>query len=263
MRFETVLLALPALAAAQQQIPLLDQLQGYYKQASAKVADYLPKAPPAPVAPNAPKVTDMAASAISAAAVERLTLDNYNTVLKAGAATSSPGIEEWLIFVTGGNKSCFGLCQYAETEFNKSVPFLEASRNAPHLGMISCETDAILCNAWALGPPSLIHMLIPQPLEDQSMPATTVRSIPLNRTSVTAHEIAAIHTEEKYKELKPYDGFWHPFDGPLAKFGLNIPIGYAIWGFSQIPSWMFMIGVSFLSRSIMSKRMGGGAPAAA
>lgn len=47
-----------------------------------------------------------------------------------------------------------------------------------------------------------------------------------------------------------YEGFFHPFDGPLAQYGLTIPFGYLVWGFSQIPSWMFMIGISFFSRTI-------------
>jgi len=96
-----------------------------------------------------------------------------------------------------------------------------------------------------------MHIFLPQPLADQSTPATTVRSISFNRTTVTAPELAAIHLQEKYKETTPYEGIWHPFDGPLAKNGLAIPVGYAIWGFSKIPSWAFMIGVSFLSRNIM------------
>ena len=96
-----------------------------------------------------------------------------------------------------------------------------------------------------------VHMLLPQPLPDQSVPATTLRSIGLNRTTVTAAEIAAIHTEEKYRQVAVYEGFWHPFDGPLAKAGLAIPLGYAIWGISKVPSWAVMVGISFLSRTVM------------
>lgn len=73
----------------------------------------------------------------------------------------------------------------------------------------------------------------------------------VNRTSVTAPDIAAIHLQEKYKETEPYDGVFHPIDGALARFGVQIPVGYVIWGFSKIPSWAFMVGVSFLSRTLM------------
>jgi len=46
----------------------------------------------------------------------------------------------------------------------------------------------------------------------------------------------------------------------LAQNGLAIPVGYAIWGFSLIPSWAFMILVSFASRTMMSRRMNPTAP---
>ncbi|KAJ9623581.1 hypothetical protein H2203_005843 [Taxawa tesnikishii (nom. ined.)] len=245
MRFDAVLLALPALAAADQ-APLLDQVKGWFNRATAAASSYVPSG-----SPSIPNPVNAGAAGLSSLTVDRLTLENHKTLLQPAAATASPGIEEWLIFITGGNKTCFGMCNHAETEWNKSVPLMETSRSAPHLALLNCETDPVLCNAWALGPPSLVHMLLPQPLPDQSTPATTVRSIPLNRTAVTAREIAAVHNDEKYKEVEPYEGFWHPFDGPLAKSGLSIPVGYFIWGFSAIPSWLFMVGISFLSRTIM------------
>ena len=83
------------------------------------------------------------------------------------------------------------------------------------------------------------------------MPATTVRNIAFNHTTITAPEVAAIHLKQTYKEREPYEGLWHPFDGPLAKYGLSIPAGWLIYGFSKVPSWAFMVGISFLSRSIM------------
>lgn len=268
MRFAPALVALPALAAAQGQAPLLDQAKALYMQAYDVVSSYMPKAPSPPTGVfNAiPNPIDAGAAEVAGLVVDRLTLANHKTLFQPGAAISSPGLEEWMIFVTGGNKTCFGLCQHAENEWNKSVPQLAYAENAPHLAMLDCETDPVLCNAWAMGPPSVIHAFLPQPLPDQSTPQTIMRSINLNRTSVTAQEIAAIHTEETYKQTPVYEGFWHPFDGPLAKVGLNVPVGYAIWGFSLIPSWMFMIGISFISRSMMSgrgQRPAGGAPAAA
>lgn len=247
MRTSPALLALPALATAQQ-IPFLDQVKGFFAKASESLSSAIPSAPssisiPNPVASGAAKIADLN--------VARLTLDNHKDLLKPGAATASPGVEEWMVFVTGGNKTCYGMCTSVEVAWNESVPLIAASSAPPHLAMLDCETDGVLCHAWAMSPPTVLHMLLPQPLADQSTPATTVRSIYLNRTTVTAPEIAAIHLQEKYKEQEPYEGFWHPFDGPLAKNGLAIPIGYVIWGFSKVPSWAFMIGVSFLSRNIM------------
>jgi hypothetical protein len=247
MRTSPLLLALPALAASQQ-IPLLDQVKGWFAKASESISSAIPSAPspasiPNPIASGAKKV--------ASAKVERLTLDNYKDVLKPGAATSSPGIEDWMIFVTGGNATCYGGCVRAETAWNESTALISASRNPPTLAVLDCDTNQVLCNAWAIGPPSILYFQIPQPLPDQSTPATTCRFIGLNRTSTTAPEIAAIALQEKYKNKEPYEGYFHPFDGPLAKFGLAIPVGYVIWGFSKIPSWAFMIAVSFASRSIM------------
>ncbi|KAK5175715.1 uncharacterized protein LTR77_000854 [Saxophila tyrrhenica] len=258
MRPSPLLLALPALSTAQQQFPFLDQVKGWFAQASNSISSAIPSAPSPPSVPNP---VASGAKVIADAKVQPLTKDNYQDVLKPGAATASPGIEEWMIFVTGGNKTCFGRCERAETAWNESTALLSASRSPPNLGLLDCEAEPVLCNAWAVGPPTIFHFLIPQPLADQSTPATTVRSFGLNRTTVTAPEIASIHLEEKYTQKEPYEGIFHPFDGPLAKAGLAIPVGYAIWGFSLIPSWAFMIGVSFISRSMMSRRMQGGAPA--
>lgn len=104
---------------------------------------------------------------------------------------------------------------------------------------------------WAVGPPSIYHFLLPKPLADQSNPATTARFIPLNRTSVTATEITELVTKGKYKETEPYEGYFHPFDGILAKTGINLYYGYFSWGFNKMPSWLPMIAISMLSRTFM------------
>ena len=60
-----------------------------------------------------------------------------------------------------------------------------------------------------------------------------------------------IYNEKTYERQPAYDGILHPTDGWLAQNGLNIPVGYAIYGLSAIPSWAFMIGISFMSRTFM------------
>lgn len=259
MRASTLLLALPALACAQQQIPLVDQVKGWFAKASNSISSAIPSSPqaasiPIPVASGAKKVAELK--------VQRLTLDNHKNVLKPGAATASPGIEEWMIFATGGNKTCNGRCERAETAWNESVALISASRSPPELALLDCEADPVLCLSWSIRPPSVLHMLLPQPLADQSTPATTVRPIYFNRTTVTAPEIAAIHLQEKYKETEPYEGIFHPFNGFLAQNGLNIYAGWVLWGFNQVPSWLFMVLISIVSRTMMSRRMPQGDPAA-
>ncbi|GAB7349107.1 hypothetical protein MBLNU459_g8056t2 [Dothideomycetes sp. NU459] len=255
MRINAALLALPALASAQQQVPLMDQLKGWFDKATQAVQGVKSSAssalPSASSIPNIPNPINAGAAKVAALSVERMTLENHLDLLKTGAATASPGIEEFMLFITGGNKTCFGLCGHAETEWNKSVPLIAASPNAPKLAVLSCETDPVLCNAWGAGPPSIFYMLLPQPLPDQSTPATTVHEISLNRTVVTAAEIAALATQGKYKETAPYEGWFHPFDGQLAKLGAAIPLGYAVYYISLVPSWMLMVGISFFTRNFM------------
>ena len=105
MRTSTLLIALPALAAAQQ-VPFLDQVKGWFAKASESITSAAASVPsitlPNPVASGAAK--------IAALKVVKLDLNNYQDLLKPGAATASPGIEEWMIMVTGGNKTCYGAC---------------------------------------------------------------------------------------------------------------------------------------------------------
>lgn len=246
MRFTPIVLALPALATAQQN-PLMDQVMGWYNKAAAVVSANLPNAPSAPHVP----IVDTAAAKIADLSVDRLTLENHKQVLASSSTGGSSEPETIMLFVTGGNKTCFGTCGHAETEWNKSVALIAASSSAPHLAMLNCEAEPVLCNAWAIGPPSVVYIQRPQPLADQSTPATPVYMLPLNRTSVTASEIAAIHTESKFQNQAPYEGFFHPFDGQLAKLGLDIPFGYGVYYFSLIPSWAMMVGISFFTRTFM------------
>ena len=242
----SLFLALPALALAQQ-VPFLDQVKGWFAAASESITSVASSVPsiaiPNPVASGAAKIASLK--------VINLSKDNYKDVLKPGAATATPGIEEWMVMVTGANKTCMGTCTRAEQAWNESVALMSASKSPPNLALLNCEKEAVLCNAWAVGPPQILHFLLPQPLSDQSTPATTYRNIRLNRTTITAPEIAAIHLQESYKEMEPYEGVWHPIDGFLATNGLAIPVAYVIWGFSLIPSWAFMILVSFASRTMM------------
>jgi hypothetical protein len=102
MRLSPLLALLPAFAAAQDQIPLGEQVKGWF----GKAKSYIPSgSPAAPVEKVAEKVTDKA--------VTPLNLSNWQSVLEP---SSQP--QDWLVFVTGGNKTCFGRCEKAEKAFN-------------------------------------------------------------------------------------------------------------------------------------------------
>ena len=126
-----------------------------------------------------------------------------------------------------------------------------AKPSAPKLAVVDCDDQPVLCNAWSVGPPSIYHFSIPKPLADQSAPAATVRYIQLNRTSTTTDTLKKLIVEKEYEQTEPYEGFWHPFNSQLAQLGLAAPLGYVLWGFSKMPSWMPMILVSLFSRSFM------------
>ncbi|KIW06237.1 uncharacterized protein PV09_02711 [Verruconis gallopava] len=265
MRTSSILLALPALALAETQARLgfLDKIKAAFETASSYIPSAIPSVIPDPV--------DAGAAKVAARAVHQLTLDNWESTLSSERSEKSTGPEQWMVYLTGGNKTCYGLCNDADAAWNKSAAVLAVSPDGPHLATVDCEQEMILCNAWAAGPPSIYYFLIPQPLPDQTKPATTVHYIPLNRTSVTAIEITELYTKQKYAETAPYEGYFHPFDSPLVKFGVIVPMAYVMWGFSKMPSWLPMVLVSFLSRTFMGRRLpqaqggaqGRGAPAPA
>lgn len=108
MRVVSLVAALPALAAAQAQIPLGDQVKGWFD----KVKSFVPSTPQAAV-PPVENVAQKAAGKIAEKVVTPLTLDNWKSVLEPSAQP-----QEWLVMLTGGNKTCLGRCGQPETAWN-------------------------------------------------------------------------------------------------------------------------------------------------
>ncbi|KIW18223.1 hypothetical protein PV08_02511 [Exophiala spinifera] len=258
MRFSSTLLLLPLLVAADQQVAFKDQAAAWFDKAKA----YLPNA--AAVVPNP---IDAGAAQVADSRVEKINLRNWKSKLGPKLDTE----EEWMVYMTGGNKSCFGRCGKVDLTWNESVPLLAAlpkTASSPplHLGFVDCDKEAVLCTGWAASLPSIYHFMVPV----QSNPPSKVplRVIPLNLTSATVADIVAIpsNSKSRYLEEEEYTGLLHPFDGIVSQFGLLEPFGYLMWGLSTIPSWAMMIGISFFSRRIMNRRMQGpqaGTPAPA
>lgn len=111
MRFVSILAILPALALAQEQIPLADRVQGWFDKAKS----YLPTA--TPVIPVIEKLADAPKQAL-----QELTVTPFNTSNWQSLLTPASQPEDWFVFITGGNKSCFGRCDTAEKAFNVSTP---------------------------------------------------------------------------------------------------------------------------------------------
>ena len=91
------LLLLPLLVAADQQ-PLMDKVSGWYDAAKAYVSN--------PVDEGAAKFTDLN--------VKKMNRNNWEQIL----TPKVEGQEDWLIYVTGGNKSCFGKCGRSDEAWN-------------------------------------------------------------------------------------------------------------------------------------------------
>lgn len=122
------------------------------------------------------------------------------------------------------------------------------SPSAPNLALLDCETNRVLCNAWVAGPPAIWHITVP-PTEGSP---TNIRISSLNSSTTTAADIVALHADQTWLKRPLYEGALHPMDGILAKIGVLVPLGYALWAFSVIPSWGLMLAISLGSRTFMS-----------
>lgn len=243
MRISATLLLLPALGLAQSQIPLGDYsatLNSWFEKAKSYI-------PPSVYSPTA-----TAAAKVASKNVVPITKENWATTLVPSASASThKGADNWMILVSGGNKTCHGMCENVDRAWNESAALFAADPTSPHLGYLDCETEKVLCAMWFAGPAAVWYIQLPVPAVDQSKPATTVHIVKLNTTSTTAREIMEIHTKKTYEKTPVHEGWFHPFDGPLARYKLNVPIGYFLWAFSLVPSWTFMLLISFISRTIV------------
>ena len=242
MRFSSVvLLALPILAAATQQESPLDQLKTQAQYYFDKISSYIPN-------PSKPHTVDInaAAAKVGGKALNVLTLDTWEDTIRSSVKPVSSSPEEWWVLVTGGNKTCFGRCENVEKAYNETAILFAANPTAPHLAYLDCENQPVLCNSWSAGAPALWIMNVaakPAPVD--------IRILSLNTTTTNVKTFTDLHSTRSWKEESLYEGYFHPFDGQLAQFGLAVPLGYVFWVFNVVPSWIFMIAISFLSRSFM------------
>jgi hypothetical protein len=143
------------------------------------------------------------------------------------------------------------LWAYELTQRQETVTLRSAKPNSPKFAVIDCDDQPVLCNSWNVGPPSIYFFNIPKPLADQSAPAPTARYFPMRRNATSNEALKKLVIDKEYEKTEPYEGHWHPFTGTLQQYGLAVPVGYVLWGFNKMPSWLPMILISFLSRSFM------------
>lgn len=242
----TLALVLPALTAAQDvQKPLIQQAGDWINSLRGYIPTTVPAVPSALKSPVAASTAKIAAKKVTP-----LTMSNYESVLTPDPSSpKSP--QEWMVFVTGGNKTCGGHCARLEREWNETASLLALDATSPSLASIDCDREGALCSTWMAKPPTIWHISRPVAGAGQSTPASTVYVNYFNVTHSTAGDMVALHSGKKYEEGVLNEGWFDPFDGQLAKLGVNKAVGWALFGIGLVPSWAFMIVISMVSRTIM------------
>jgi hypothetical protein len=115
MRLLAVLLLLPAVAIADDQVPLKEKAAAWFEKAKS----YIPSAaPPSPI--------DAGASKVAGLVVEKITKNNWRTKLLPVADDGSKVPQEWMVMFSG-NTSCYGRCDQADQAFNVRSRLMEPS----------------------------------------------------------------------------------------------------------------------------------------
>jgi hypothetical protein len=137
-------------------------------------------------------------------------------------------------------------CERAEQAFNETAAKFAVMPSAPHVGLVNCDDQPILCNSWSSGTANLfVFEMLPPPA------AIDIYKLRLNRTTVTSDQLMNIHTEGAKNKLKLYESIFHPFNGKAVELGLAVPFGWLCWVTNLIPSWLLMLTVSGGTRYMM------------
>lgn len=247
MRFASSALvaALPALVAAQED-PLA--------QIKVQVRDLLDQA--VAYLPNPGTFDPVAAAEAKAGALKlsTLTLENWKDTLYEPVVAGATIPEEWWVLVSGRNKTCYGRCENVETAFKETAAKFALQDKAPHMGYLNCDDQPILCNAWSTGTSNIyLFEMLPSPAPIE------VYKKRLNLTTTTSDDLVNLYEsgtkKDSFKQLEV--GWFHPFQGKAVEFGIAVPFAYLMWAFGLVPNWLFMLVVSFVSRTMMSNRMQG------
>lgn len=102
----------------------MDRVKGFFNKAQSIVSSAVP---------SVPSPADAGASKVAEVVVSPLTLENWKSVLAPSAASAVKGEpEHWMVYINGGNKTCYGLCGNATKAWNVSGISLVAHRTALH-----------------------------------------------------------------------------------------------------------------------------------
>ncbi|KAH7320089.1 hypothetical protein B0I35DRAFT_228285 [Stachybotrys elegans] len=242
MRFSTSALAaaLPALVAAQEPF---QEYKAQFQSFFDKMSSYIPN-------PAAHDPVAAAEAKLGAMKLHTLTLDNWKDTLYEPVPADATTPVEWWVLVSGRNNTCRGWCDKVETAYNQTAANFALQPGSPHMGYLNCDDQPILCNLWASGASYLwVFEMLPPPA-----PIDVYRKR-LNLSTTTTEDIMglrnALQDPETAKQFNKMEGFFHPFDGTAAQYGIAVPIAYFVWVCNLVPSWLFMLVISMASRSLM------------
>ncbi len=146
--------------------------------------------------------------------------------------------------------TCYaGQCEKVEKVFNETAGRFAITPKTPHMAILNCEDERVLCNSWSAGVGAIwAFQMLPEPAP------IDIYKRRLNMTSTTVDDLVTLHTNGK-KSFELLDSWFHPFNGKIAELGLSVPVGYVFWAFGLVPNWAFMLIVSMVSRTMMGNRM--------
>jgi len=188
MRFSsTLVVVLPALALAQEQVPLADKIKGWINRAQSYISSAVPSVP-SPMDAGAAKVAEH---------VEHvLTLDNWKSVLVANPSSTAAGPEDWMIYITGGNKTCYGVCGNATKAWNVRITRVRPLFSRFHITDTCYRSPSPFCQHLQLRPtsPSLTartNRYSATPGLPDRLPSITCLSLVLSPISQALHLLFA------------------------------------------------------------------------
>lgn len=140
-------------------------------------------------------------------------------------------------------------CGKLETAFNETAAKFAVLPGAPYMAYVNCDDQPILCSSWAAGAGLAWAIdMLPAPGAE-----INIYRHRFNVTTVTSDDMVALRTDNKdaSQQWHKVESWFHPFNGKATELGLSVPFGYTLWFFNLVPSWLFMLLVSFASRSMM------------
>ena len=106
MRLSPILLLLPAMAIADEQIPLQEQAAAWLEKAKSYISSV-----------TLPSPIDAGATTVAGVMVEKITKNNWRSKMLPATGGPDEGPREWLVMFSG-NSSCYGRCEQPDRAFN-------------------------------------------------------------------------------------------------------------------------------------------------